>query len=77
MFRNMILLFPAALLSGCISFNTSESPAAPDYAAFCQEKDAQCKDVCGSAGVLAFSCRAAPGEGLEYQCQCKKTGVKL
>jgi hypothetical protein len=77
MFRNSILLFPAALLAGCISFNTSESPAVPDYAVFCQEKETQCTEICGSVGVQAFSCKITPGVGLDYQCQCKKAGVTL
>lgn len=75
--RTLLLLLPAALLAGCISFSSSESPAVPDYAAFCQEKETQCKDICGGAGVQAFSCKAAPREGLEYQCQCKKPGERI
>lgn len=77
MLRLFGVWMPAVLLSGCISFNSSESPAAPDYVAFCQEKEAQCKDICADAGVQAFSCKAAPREGLDYQCQCKKPGLKL
>jgi len=77
MFRILFLLSPAVLLAGCISFTSSESPAAPDYAAFCQEKEAQCKEICGIVGVQAFSCKLAPGEGFEYQCQCRKPGVPL
>jgi len=76
MFRILVLLAPAVLLAGCISFNSGESPA-PDYAAFCQEKEAQCTEICGNVGVQAFSCKVTPGEGLEYQCQCKKPGVRL
>ena len=34
-------------------------------------------ETCGSAGVQAFSCKTAPPEGLEYQCQCKKPGAAL
>ncbi|MEW6118963.1 MAG: hypothetical protein AB1593_02610 [Pseudomonadota bacterium] len=77
MIRMLVLPAAAVLLGGCISFNSSDSPAAPDYAAFCQEKEALCREVCGNAGVAAFSCKAAPREGLEYSCQCKKPGVKL
>ena len=76
MLRTLTLLWPAVLLAGCISFNAAES-SAPDYAAFCQEKETQCRELCGGAGIEAFSCKAAPGEGLEYRCQCRKTGVKL
>jgi hypothetical protein len=75
--RTLLLLSLASLLTGCISFNSSESPAAPDYAAFCQDKEAQCKEICGDAGVQVFSCKAAPREGLDYQCQCKKPGQRL
>ena len=77
MFRTLCLLSPAVLLAGCISLSSSESPAAPDYAAFCQEKETQCKEICGNVGVQSFSCRAAPREGLEYQCQCSKPGQRL
>ena len=75
--RTLLLLSLASLLAGCISFNSSESPATPDYATFCQEKEAQCASVCGNAGVQAFSCKAAPREGIDYQCQCKKPGQPL
>jgi hypothetical protein len=77
MMRLLVLLAAATLVSGCISFNSSESPAGPDYATFCQDKEAQCRDICGDAGVAAFSCKAAPREGLDYSCQCKKPGTKL
>lgn len=75
--RSLTLLPAVATLAGCISFSSSESPAPPDYAAFCQDKEAQCKSICADTGVQAFSCKAAPREGLEYQCQCKKPGVAL
>lgn len=77
MMRRLSLLLPL-LLAGCISFSSSESPpAAPDYAGFCREKEAQCRETCGSAGVQAFSCKATPNDGLEYQCQCKKPELRL
>lgn len=69
-------LLAAALLAGCVSFNSSESPAAPDYAAFCQDKESQCREVCGSVGVQSFSCKAVPREGLEYRCQCRQPGER-
>lgn len=75
--RTLLLLSLAGLLTGCISFSSSESPAQPDYVAFCQNKEAQCREICGDAGVQAFSCKAAPREGLDYQCQCKKPGLRL
>jgi hypothetical protein len=74
MFRPL-LLTPAMLLAGCISFSSTESPSTPDSAGFCREKEMQCKDICGSTGVLLFSCKAAPS--LEYQCQCKKPEQRL
>ncbi|MBS1184983.1 MAG: hypothetical protein H6R09_584 [Proteobacteria bacterium] len=76
MFRPL-LLTPVMLLAGCISLSSTESPSAPDYAGFCREKEMQCKEICGGVGVQLFSCKAAPREGLEYQCQCKKPGQQL
>lgn len=73
----LILLLLPALLAGCISLSSSESPVAPDYAAFCQDKETLCREICGAAGVQSFSCKAAPREGLEYQCQCKKPGTRI
>jgi hypothetical protein len=72
MLRTFLSVFILTLLSGCISFSSSESSSGPDYMAFCQDKEAQCKQVCGDVGVQNFSCRAAPREGLEYKCECKK-----
>jgi hypothetical protein len=77
MIRSLYLLAVPILLAGCIFFSSSESPAATDYAAFCLDKDAQCRAICGDAGVQTFSCRAAPREGVDYQCQCKKPGQTL
>jgi hypothetical protein len=77
MMRPLLLLVPA-LLAGCISFSSTESsPTAPDHTAFCQDKETQCREICGSAGVQAFSCKAAPREGLEYQCRCRQPGAAL
>jgi hypothetical protein len=72
MSRALISLFVLPLLAGCISFSSNESPDAPNYMAFCQDKEAQCKQTCGDAGVQSFTCKAAPLEGLEYKCECKK-----
>ena len=77
MFRPLLLLSPFVLLAGCISLSSTESPSAPDYTGFCREKEMQCKEICGGVGVQLFSCKAAPREGLEYQCQCKKPGHQL
>lgn len=77
MMRWLALMFPAALLTGCISFGGGDSPATPDYAAFCQDKETECREICGMAGVQSFACKAAPREGLDYQCQCRKPGERL
>ena len=77
MFRTVLLLLPTAVLVGCISFSSSEQTTAPDYAAFCQEKETQCREICADIGVQVFSCKSALREGLEYQCQCKKPGQRL
>lgn len=67
---------PALLLAlppvGCISLGSSETSSAPDDADFCQDKDVQCKQNCGDLGVQSFACKAAPREGLEHRCECKK-----
>jgi hypothetical protein len=73
MLRTLIILTSLTFLAGCISFSSSESPAAPDYIAACQDKEAQCRQICADAGVQSFSCRAAPREGMDYKCECKKS----
>ena len=75
--RPLLLLCLTTLLAGCISFSSNESASAPDYAALCQGKEAQCRDTCGSAGIQAFSCKATPDEGFDYQCQCKQPGAPI
>ena len=45
---------------------------APDYRGFCQDKEAQCRQTCGEAGVQTFTCKAGPSEGVDYRCECKK-----
>jgi hypothetical protein len=77
MLRPILLLPLAVLLAGCISFSSNESSTAPDYTAFCQQKETLCRENCGNDGVQAFSCKAVPREGLEYQCQCRKPGQAL
>ena len=72
MLRTLVSISMLALLAGCISLSSSETPAAPDYMAFCQDKEAQCKQICEDVGVQSFSCKAAPREGLDYKCECKK-----
>lgn len=64
-----LLTFPW-LLVGCISFS-SESKA-PDFAAACAGKEDLCKEICGSTGIQAYSCKAAPREGMDYRCECKR-----
>jgi len=68
----LLLLVP---LAGCISFNSSE-PGTPDYASYCENKEAQCREICGSEGIQTFSCKAAPREGLDFKCECKKATGK-
>ncbi len=64
------------LLAGCISFSSSEAPA-PEYVNACANKESQCREVCGNAGVQAFSCSARPGEGINLKCECRKSGQAL
>jgi hypothetical protein len=68
--RPILLLLPW-LLAGCISYTSSESKA-PDFSAACAGKEAQCKELCGSVGIQTYSCKAAPREGMDYKCECKK-----
>lgn len=70
------LLALPLLLNGCISFNSSETPA-PEYANACANKESQCREICGNAGVQAFSCSARPGEGINLKCECRKVGQAL
>jgi uncharacterized protein YceK len=75
--RTILLLWMTTLLAGCISFSSTESASAPDYATLCQGKEMQCRDSCGAAGIQAFSCKAAPDQGFNYQCQCKQAGAQI
>jgi len=70
--KSLPALLLALPLVGCISLSSSETSSAPDYAGFCQDKELQCKQNCGDLGVQSFACKAAPREGLEYRCECKK-----
>ena len=70
------LLALPLLLNGCISFNSSETPA-PEYANACANKESQCREICGNAGAQAFSCSARPGEGINLKCECRKAGQAL
>lgn len=72
MLRTLLSVSALTLLAGCISFSSTESAEAPDYRGFCQDKETQCRQTCGDIGVQLFSCRAAPSEGLDYKCECKK-----
>jgi hypothetical protein len=75
--RTLLLLWMTTLLAGCISLSSTKSASAPDYPALCQGKEAQCRESCGSAGIQAFSCKATPDEGFNYQCQCKQPGTQI
>lgn len=72
MLRTLAPVFMLALLAGCVSVSSSKSNEAPDYMAFCLDKEAQCKQSCSDTGVQIFSCRASQHEGLEYKCECKR-----
>lgn len=73
MLRTLLAASVLALLAGCISFSSTETAEKmPDYRSFCQDKENQCRQTCGPAGVQNFSCRAGPSEGVNYQCECKK-----
>lgn len=73
--KKLISLLLALPLAGCISFSSSESES-PDYVAFCENKEAQCREICQAEGLQSFSCKAAPREGLDFKCECKKPGGK-
>lgn len=73
--KHLLSLLLIAPLAGCISFNSSE-PGTPDYASYCENKEAQCREICGSEGIQTFSCKAAPREGLDFKCECKKPSGK-
>jgi hypothetical protein len=73
MLRSLLACTALAVLAGCISFSSTESAeAVPDYRGFCQDKEAQCRQTCGDAGVQTFTCKAGPSEGVDYRCECKK-----
>lgn len=71
----MTLALPL-LMAGCISLSSSEAPT-PDYASACTNREQQCHDVCGKAGVQSYSCSAKPGEGINFKCECRKPGLPL
>jgi len=72
----LLSLLPVLLLGGCISFSSSETPT-PEFANACANKEQQCREVCGNAGVQSFSCSARPGEGINLRCDCRKPGQAL
>lgn len=72
MLRTLVSVSMLALLGGCVSVSSSKNNEAPDYMAFCLDKEAQCKESCSNTGVQIFSCRASPHDGLEYKCECKR-----
>jgi hypothetical protein len=73
--KYLLSLFLVVPLAGCISFNSSDA-GTPDYVSFCENKEALCREICGSEGIQAFSCKAAPREGLDFKCECKKATGK-
>jgi hypothetical protein len=74
--RSLSLLVLSVLLSGCVSFSSSEAPV-PEYLNACLNKEAQCRDICGDRGVQSFSCNATPGEGIHLKCECRRPGASL
>lgn len=74
--KTLSLFILAVLLSGCISFNSSEAPV-PEYLNACLNKEAQCREICGERGVQGFSCNATPGEGISLKCECRRPGAGL
>ncbi|MEW6132723.1 MAG: hypothetical protein AB1591_06080 [Pseudomonadota bacterium] len=74
MMRALASVFMLALLAGCASDSADKTDKdnAPDYMAFCLDKEAQCKQSCSDTGVQIFSCRASRLESLEYRCECKR-----
>jgi hypothetical protein len=77
MLRSLLACTALAVLAGCISFSSTESAeAVPDYRSFCQDKEAQCRQICGNVGVQTFACKAGPSEGLDYRCECRKPAAK-
>ena len=74
--KYLISMLLIASLAGCISFNSSESDT-PDYASYCENKEVQCREICGAEGIQNFSCKAAPREGLDFKCECKKPSGKI
>lgn len=71
---SLLLLVLPVLLTGCISYTSSEAKA-PDYSKACVGKESQCKELCGSIGIQLYSCKAAPNEGMDYKCECKKPNL--
>lgn len=75
----MKALIPFALpllLTGCISFHSSEVPA-PEHFDPCLNKENQCREICGDRGVQSFSCTAKAGEGINLKCECRRPGVAM
>lgn len=79
MSRKLLTALLAALsLGGCLSISTSESVPRDPSGDACSGKEEQCRNLCGEAGVQRFSCSARPGDGFDFQCECRgKTGRAL
>lgn len=74
MTRALVLIAPF-LLAGCLSISTSESTPSDASRAACDGKEELCKATCGPAGVQRFACSARPGEGFNYECDCRQAGA--
>jgi len=66
-----VLAMHAFLLSGCISFQSTEA-ASPDAPLGCAHKEQHCRELCGDQGVQEFQCKSLPGEGVELKCLCRR-----
>ena len=71
-FRHLVVATLAQLLTGCISFSSSDAPA-PDYINACSNREQQCRDICGHTGVQNYSCSAKLGESINYRCECRRS----
>jgi uncharacterized protein YceK len=72
----LLPLLSVLALGGCISFSSGDAPT-PEYDNACANREQQCRELCGNAGVQAYSCSARPGEGIDFKCECRKPGQAI
>ncbi len=68
----LLIVLPALLLGGCLSISTSETPTSDVSANACLGREQICRELCGSAGVQAFTCNARAGVSFDYRCECRR-----